>query len=237
MSIRALARRHLLAGACLVGPTLDVPCLAADTAQVSAAASTPTIHLRARPRPRSSALDHAYASLRTGKLEDARQAYSEVLRGDPGNADALLGLAAIARRRNENGSAEAFYLRILETDPRDVDAHAGLIDLLAESQPIHSENRLRHLLTEHAQAAALHFTLGNLYASQNRWNEAQQAYFQAFTFDPENADYLFNLAVSLDHLRQKAQSLRFYRMALAAARDSAAFDPGEVQRRLLELQP
>lgn len=237
MRLGTLARCHLLASACLVGTTLAAPCLAADTTPVSVAAPAPTIHLSARQNPRSSALDHAYASLRAGRLEDARQAYSEILRGAPGNADALLGLAIIARRRNENGSAEAFYLRILETDPRNVDAHAGLIDLLAESQPTHSENRLRHLLTEHAQAAALHFTLGNLYASQNRWGEAQQAYFQAFTFDPENADYLFNLAVSLDHLRQKTQSLRFYRMALAAASDSASFDPGEVQRRLLELQP
>ncbi|MGB5011473.1 MAG: tetratricopeptide repeat protein, partial [Candidatus Dechloromonas phosphoritropha] len=79
---------------------------------------------------------------------------------------------------------------------------------------------------------------GNLYSRQNRWSEAQQVYFNAVAADPDNPDYLFNLAVSLDHLRQPKLAAQHYRLALdAAQRRPAAFDSDRVQLRLAELQP
>jgi Tfp pilus assembly protein PilF len=67
----------------------------------------------------------------------------------------------------------------------------------------------------------LHFTLGNQYAQQGRWAEAQQAYFKAFAADPENPDFAFNLAVSLDQLHQSRLALEYYRRALALAEKRA----------------
>ena len=63
----------------------------------------------------------------------------------------------------------------------------------------------------------LHFTLGNQLAQQGRWAEAQQEYFKAFAAEPDNADFAYNLAVSLDHLRQPRLALEYYRRALALA--------------------
>ncbi len=57
-------------------------------------------------------------------------------------------------------------------------------------------------MARHPQSAALHFTLGNLYASQSRWGEAQAEYFECYRLDPSSADFAYNLAVSLDHLGQ-----------------------------------
>ena len=54
----------------------------------------------------------------------------------------------------------------------------------------------------------------------------------------QDQDYLFNLAVSLDHLRQPRLAAQHYRLAMeASAKRPAAFERDKVQKRLNELQP
>ena len=55
--------------------------------------------------------------------------------------------------------------------------------------------------------------------------------------DPENADYAYNLAVSLDQIRQRKPALEYYQRALDLARDrQAMFDRNQVSARVAELQ-
>ena len=71
----------------------------------------------------------------------------------------------------------------------------------------------------------LNFTLGNQLAQQGRWAEAQQEYFKAYSAEPDNADFAYNLAVSLDHLRQSRQALDYYQRAIALGeKRGASFD-------------
>lgn len=183
-------------------------------------------------------LNRAYDALQAERLDEARNDYEQMLRSDPKNVDALLGLATIAARLGQVERAEAFYLRALESDPKDANAQAGLINLKGQGDPALSESRLRTLLASQPDSPALNFALGNFYARQNRWSEAQQAYFHAYTAEPDNADYLFNLAISLDHLHQNKLAAQHYQMALQAAGSRAtAFDKNQVKSRLLELLP
>ena len=77
----------------------------------------------------------------------------------------------------------------------------------------------------------------HLYARQQRWSEAQQAYFQAYAGEPDNPDIIFNLAVSLDHLRQGKLAAQYYQMALDAGNNRAtAFNRDQVNARLRELR-
>lgn len=183
-------------------------------------------------------LDRAYEDWQAGRLDEARSAYEQALRSDPRNADALLGLAAIALRQGQLERAQNLYLRVLESDPADATAQAALINLHGGGDGGQSESRLKTLLAAQPDSPPLHFALGNLYSRQRRWSDAQQAYFQAYALDPDNPDYLFNVAVSLDHLRQGKLALQYYRMALNAADLSrAAFDRNAARQRILELQP
>jgi tetratricopeptide (TPR) repeat protein len=76
-----------------------------------------------------------------------------------------------------------------------------------------------------------------LYAEQGRWGEAQQSFFRAFSADPANPDYLFNLAVSLDQMRQPKTALQYYEKALAAAdARPATFERSQVSERVRALQ-
>lgn len=200
-------------------------------------AESPIRLSRSRPQP-DPTLERAYEALRAERLDDAQHDYEQVLRDDSKNTDALLGLATLAARRGQAESATARYLQALESDPKDAYAQAGLINLKGHHAPELSESRLKTLLASQPDSAALNFALGNVHSRQTRWGDAQQAYFRAYAAEPDNADHLFNLAVSLDHLQQKRLATHYYRLALdASGTGSSAFDRNRVNGRLRELQP
>ena len=181
-------------------------------------------------------VEQGYQAFQRNDLAAARDAYQRALAREPTNRDALLGLAAIDVRSGQLNSAEARYLKLLEMDPRDSHAAASLISLRGQLDPVASESRLKNLIATQPESALLHFSLGNQYAQQARWSEAQAAYFKAHSVDPENADYVFNLAVSLDQLHQGKLALEFYQRALALTdRRAASFDPARARLRVQEL--
>jgi tetratricopeptide (TPR) repeat protein len=182
-------------------------------------------------------VDSAYTAYLAGDLAAARTDYQEALREDAGNRDALLGVAAIDVRTGRFESAEGTYLRLLQTDPNDAHAQAGLIALRSSRlDPLATESRVKTLLAADPGANVLHFTLGNQMAQQGRWAEAQQEYFKAFAADPDNADFAYNLAISLDHLRQFKVALEYYRRAIALAeKRGASFDVAAARTRVAQL--
>jgi tetratricopeptide (TPR) repeat protein len=178
-----------------------------------------------------------YAAYLAGDLATARSDYQAALRDDAANRDALLGLAATDIRSGRYEAAEATYLRLLQNDPTDSNAQAGLIALRASRlDPLATESRVKNLLAADPGANVLHFTLGNQFAQQGRWAEAQQAYFKAMAADPDNPDFAFNLAVSLDHLRQSKLAADYYRRAVALAeKHGAGFDLAAARTRAAQL--
>jgi tetratricopeptide (TPR) repeat protein len=191
-----------------------------------------------RPAPRvHPAVASGYAAYQAGDMERARADYERVLRDEPGNRDALLGLAAVETRALRYAAAEGLYRRLLLADPRDPHAHAGLLALRAQQlDPVAAESRVKGLLAVDPDESVLHFTLGNQYAQQRRWAEAQQAYARAAAMDPDNPDYAYNLAVSLEHMRQPQPALQQYRRALVLAlQRTASFDAAAAQSRVQQL--
>jgi tetratricopeptide (TPR) repeat protein len=181
-------------------------------------------------------VERGYRALEAGNLDVARQEYTRALQIDRSNRDALLGLAAIDMRTQNYAAAEARYARVLELDPRDPYALAGVVTLRGQGDPLQAESRLKNLIATQPDANFLNFTLGNQYAAQARWSEAQAAYFRAYTTDPDNPDFAYNLAVSLDQLRQPQLAAEYYRKALAAsAARPAAFPRAQVENRIREL--
>ena len=179
----------------------------------------------------------AWAAYNQGDLQSARANYQDVLREEPASRDALLGMAAIEIRSSRPELAEAYYQKLLEANPRDPHAQAGLLALRTQIiDPVQAESRVKSLISSNPEANVLYFSLGNQYAQQGRWPEAQQAYFRAFSADPENPDFAYNLAVSLDHVKQPKLALEYYRRAIALAQQrSSSFDQALARNRAQEL--
>jgi Flp pilus assembly protein TadD len=187
------------------------------------------------------AMTEAYELLRRGDYAEAQKRYAALAQASPLNVDAHLGLATAAARSGDPALARRAYQRVLELDPRNETAIAGLMSgLLASAEGVAPDALIAELSKQVAAnpgAAALHFALGNAYAADRRWAEAQQSYFEAYRLDGLSADYVYNLAVSLDQLGQSRLALDHYGKALqAATKHGAQFDRAAASRRIAELQ-
>lgn len=182
-------------------------------------------------------LAQGYQALQEGRLEAAQAAYQRLLQQEPRNMDGLLGMAAVAARSNNPGEAGRLYLRALDVEPKNTFAQAGLLNLLGSADPAGSEAKLKRLLADQP-SAFLYFALGNLYAAGERWPDAQQAYFQAHHLASANPDYAFNLAVSLEHIKQPKPALTYYQRAVELlGRDgTASFDRVAAEARIVKLK-
>jgi Flp pilus assembly protein TadD len=181
------------------------------------------------------ALIEAWQAYRRGDYIAAAQGYRQVLAKDAHNRDALLGMAATAQQQGQDEAAQRYYRQMLILDPRDPDAHAAL-SVYMTGDAGDSESRLRQLLAGQPRSGALNFALGNLYAEQSNWGDAQQYYFNAYALEPANAQFAFNLAVSMDHLGQRKLAAQHYQQALQLdVSGNSGFDHAQAQQRLNEL--
>lgn len=234
----------LVADLAPVAAPITAPMLAASNAPVADVSRAPKKSRVARPSnaPKfastpSSGLDEllnqAYQEYRAGSFDLAQPHYQAVLAKEPNNTDALLGLAAIAQHHHADAVAANYYAKVLAQDPRNAVANAGMTALTTDDN---RESRLKTLLHEQPNAASLHFALGNQYAEQSRWSEAQQAYFNAYKLEPNNAELAFNLAVSLERLGQKKLSAQYYQQAVASDKNnSAGFNHDEISQHAQQL--
>ncbi len=216
-----------------VAPQAAAPARAAPRPAAAAAAPAPAAP-QFQPDPQSTLLGEAYAAWQRGELDTARQLYGRSLaRGR--SVDALLGLAAIASVEDREADAQRFYREVLEIDPHHAAAQAALLDLVGSTDGPAAESRLKTLIARDP-SPQLYQTLGNLYAGQGRWGDAQAAYFEAYRGAPDNADYAFNLAVALDQLQQVPAARTYYEKALAS--DGVhRFDRAQAAARLQQLAP
>ena len=74
-------------------------------------------------------VSEAYAALQTRQFDTAQRLYSQVVRSEPGNVDALLGL-----------------------EPRNALAQSGLVALMSRADPQAAETRLKQLLARDPSA-------------------------------------------------------------------------------------
>lgn len=183
------------------------------------------------------ALIDAYQAYQRNDYASATQGYRGVLSQDAHNRDALLGLGAIAQQQGQDETAQYYYRQVLLLDPRDPVAQ-GAMFAYSTNSGADTESQIKQRLSEHPRSAALNYALGNLFSEQSRWAEAQQAYFNAHTLDQSNAQYNYNLAVSLDHLGQSKAAAQYYQQALQLdSGNNSGFDHASAQQRLNELTP
>jgi tetratricopeptide (TPR) repeat protein len=182
-------------------------------------------------------LKQAYSAYQSGDYAAAEEGYEKVLKNRPDNRDALLGLGALAMKKSDENRAVQIYSHLLQLNPQDKLVRGIVINMSNTTSPVRSESSIKVMLQDNPDIPFLYFALGNLYAAQSRWPDAQQAFFDAHRLDSKNPDYAYNLAVSLDHLGHPDTALNYYKTAMQlAGKSTAAFDKTSLAARIDTLE-
>lgn len=205
--------------------------------KTGAASTAVTFQKTNKVDPVAKKLESAWLAYEDAQYHRAKILYKETLEIEGDNRDALLGLGAIAIVEKDNYTAKEIYISLLKQDPRDPIAISALANLQSTEASAEADERyLLNMLKKNPDDAHLNFALGNIYAQQAKWKFAQQSYFSAWQKDNKNADYLFNLAVSMDQLGKNKQAIGFYQDCLDQSGSSqASFSREAVKKRITEL--
>jgi len=177
-------------------------------------------------------LREAYAAYQAGDLQLALTRYNQVLEIDPGNRNALLGRAAINVQQGRADVAIEDYQTLLLANPKDSLAMSSLLGVASYS-PLETESQLKLMIRDEPDSPYLNFALANAYGAQGRWLDAQRHYFTALQNNPEDPNYAYNLAVSLEHISQPGSARVYYQRALDNIQNGlATFSPEVVSQRL-----
>ena len=158
-------------------------------------------------------LGEAYAAYRVGDNQLALARYNQVLHVDPANRNALLARAAISMQDGQIDSAIRDYKALLLANPTDSVAMSSLL-AVTDYAPRETESQLKLMMRDDPQSPYLNFALANAYGAQKRWQEAQRHYFTALQNNPDDPNYAYNLAVSLEHISQPSSAITYYQRAL-----------------------
>lgn len=198
--------------------------------------------LAAQIRHRStgpSALELGFAALTEGRMDEAAQAYTQALRGNPQERDALLGLAYIAHQQGRMDDASAYYRRVLRQEPGNPVARAGLLALNPQESGPDLASRAREVAEQNPKSAAAQSVLGHSLVRENRMGEARQAFQRAHLLEPLVPGHAFNLAVAFDRMHDYASARHYYELALAhqaGAEPASSVPQAAVQARLAQLR-
>jgi Flp pilus assembly protein TadD len=170
-----------------------------------------------------------YKALQNNQFSDARQAYVLVLSRQASHRDALLGLAYAQYGLGDIAQATGLLKRMMELYPRDSEALSALY-LISGGDPAQQESLLMQHLSRAEHPAPLLYALGVLYYDQQRYGEAHRVFSRAFSIEPTQPDYAFNLALSLDRLGQAREAARQYVLALNLANERNAVFSRDIAR-------
>lgn len=191
-------------------------------------------------QPISEWLSIAYQAYDKGDWQQAESYYRQVLEKKPNQRDALLGMLAIYQLdalRISNARELAEHLRRLYPNDKEVRlATDGLGSSLLSERLSESElKQTQQLVTQPSEAS---FRLGLLFADQQRWPEAQSAFFDAVKAVPNNPSYRLNLAISYDHLGKHRLAVEHYQQLMSQGKAKLiGLDVEMIQQRLDFLLP
>jgi len=180
-------------------------------------------------------LTAAFDAHENGDAAAAEAGYRQALTLSPLHPNALEGLAAILSRTGRPEESRELYELLLSVDPRNSVAAAALLTARKDDNGSATESNIKHLIQRYPGSAHLRFSLGTFYAQQSRWPDAHTAFSDAHEIDPTNADYAFNLAVSLEHVGRFDEAGHYYRLALSELDSTSSLDPDVLSARVLEL--
>lgn len=171
--------------------------------------------------PVEAALASALRLYEAGRLEEAEQAYQEILGLYPGQHVATLQLALIAHRRGNGVRAIELVEEALRLNPLYPPAHNHMGNALRGAQRFEeSISSYRRAIALDSAYAAPHFNLGTVLLGKGEIEGALASFEAGLAIDPRNLDAHNALGMALMQAGQPARAVESYRRALQLDPDS-----------------
>ena len=182
-------------------------------------------------------MDSAYQAFEVGNLGLAKSKYSEIIKSNPNQVDALLGLANIESIIGAAQNARVLYEKVLVQEQANTIAQLGLLQTYSDKVPLAKQQVLEELSSKDPNNVNILMALGQSYSEQSKWLKAQEVYFKGFSLQPTNVSVVYNLAVSLDQLGKTPVAITYYEKALSLNGNvSNRTDMSAITKRLQELR-
>ena len=170
------------------------------------------------------ALGESYAA--KGDQPQAIKEFDTASKLQPQNSVPLYNKGVLQQQAGLNADAETSYRSALHLDPNNVQIQTALGALLADMGDTAEAVSLLSAgvpnLPQNAQAAPFYSRLGDLYAKQKNYSDANNARLQAISLNPQDTDTRVALADSYMTQGQYVSALTQYNLAAEARPSDAA---------------
>lgn len=189
--------------------------LLADTGEAAEGETLLRHALKLEPDDLSTRLYLAEALSAQDKLDEAINAYEELLRRNPDDTDLHYPLALLYLEREEPHSVVSHIEKTLAVTPLHYDALNTLgiarqqLNLLEEA-----ETHFRDAIILSPDRVEAHINLGNLLAERQQFREGVTALNRALEIEPDHTDALFNLAYLWQMAGERPLAIAGYRYLL-----------------------
>ena len=167
-------------------------------------------------------LSEGLAHHRAGRLADAAARYRQIVAADPGHAEALHLLGAVALQEGRHDAAIDLISRAIGRDSGRAHYHVNLGRALMQAQDTDGAiTALRRALALQPDLAEAYNHLGDAFADRGDDTTAVAHYRQALALQPDYTEAHNNLAVALHRMRDLAGAKDHYEHTLALRPDLA----------------
>jgi tetratricopeptide (TPR) repeat protein len=173
------------------------------------------------PAPAAQLIQQGLFHHRQGDLKQAMERYSEVLRTDPANADALYYIAVVACQEGQFQQGAELARRAL-AKTASARAHNLLGRALeALGEPLEAIKNFDQAIAIDANFAEAHSNRANILVKAELPEEALTSFERALALDPDSIPDLINRGALLQDIGRHAEALTSYDKALALMPDDA----------------
>ena len=154
----------------------------------------------------------------SGKLEDAKNIYLEILKSDGNNPDALHFLGLYYHQTGNNASALPLIRRSIELNPENPSFHLNFGPLLfSEGKFDEAETCYKKAISLKPENPSAWNNLGNIYEEKEDFDKALEFYARAVSLDPAFAEAYNNMGASHQKLNDTEKAISAYRKAISLA--------------------
>ncbi len=153
-------------------------------------------------------------AVQLGRYDSALALYDELYVKYKRDPNVLLGRAIALQKVNRSESAIRAYEELLEIKPDNVEAQVNMLGLLGQRYPEVALRRLLVLLDNNPDHEGIFAQLAFLQANLGRYDEALEYFGRVSAMEPQNASYVYNMAIVSDKAGKKKQAIQYYEQSL-----------------------